>query len=58
MRPPLYFFFEEFRKLDLKDVKNVVFLDVAPCGSCKNRRFGGKHFLLILSRKSASEQKR
>jgi hypothetical protein len=23
------------------DVKNGVFLDVTPCGSCKNRRFGG-----------------
>jgi hypothetical protein len=22
-------------------VKNDVFLDVTPCGSCKNRRFGG-----------------
>jgi hypothetical protein len=22
-------------------MKNVVFWDVAPCGSCKNRRFGG-----------------
>jgi hypothetical protein len=22
-------------------VKNGVFWDVAPCGSCKNRRFGG-----------------
>jgi hypothetical protein len=23
------------------ELKNGVFLDVAPCGSCKNRRFGG-----------------
>jgi hypothetical protein len=22
-------------------VKNAVFFDVTPCGSCKNRRFGG-----------------
>jgi hypothetical protein len=22
-------------------IKNVVFWDVTPCGSCKNRRFGG-----------------
>jgi hypothetical protein len=22
-------------------MKNAVFWDVAPCGSCKNRRFGG-----------------
>jgi hypothetical protein len=26
-------------------VKNVVFWDVALCGSCKNRRFGGKYCL-------------
>jgi hypothetical protein len=24
-------------------MKNVVFWDVTPCGSCKNRHFGGKH---------------
>jgi hypothetical protein len=24
----------------------AVFWDVKPCGSCKNRRFGGKHRLL------------
>jgi hypothetical protein len=23
------------------DMKNGVFWDVTPCGSCKNRRFGG-----------------
>jgi hypothetical protein len=23
-------------------MKNAVFLDVTPCGSCKNRRFGGR----------------
>jgi hypothetical protein len=22
-------------------MKNVIFWDVTPCGSCKNRRFGG-----------------
>jgi hypothetical protein len=30
-------------------MKNAVFLDVAPCGSCENRRFGGTcriHFQL------------
>jgi hypothetical protein len=26
-------------------MKNAVFLDVTPCVSCKNRRFGGKHRL-------------
>jgi hypothetical protein len=23
------------------DMKNAVFWDITPCGSCKNRRFGG-----------------
>jgi hypothetical protein len=27
-------------------MKNGVFLDVTPCGSCKNRRFGGSYCLL------------
>jgi hypothetical protein len=27
------------------DMKNAVFWDVTPCGSCKNRRFGGTHRL-------------
>jgi hypothetical protein len=27
-------------------MKNVVFWDVTPCGSCKNRRFGGTWRLL------------
>jgi hypothetical protein len=26
-------------------LKNAVFLDVTPCDSCKNRRFGGIYFL-------------
>jgi hypothetical protein len=26
-------------------MKNAVFRDVTPCGSCKNRRFGGTHRL-------------
>jgi hypothetical protein len=26
-------------------LKNAVFWDVTPCGSCKNRRFGGKYRL-------------
>jgi hypothetical protein len=25
-------------------VKNAVFWDMTPCGSCKNRRFGGIYF--------------
>jgi hypothetical protein len=31
--------FEQYGKM--KSVKNGVFWDVTPCGSCKNRRFGG-----------------
>jgi hypothetical protein len=27
-------------------MKNCVFWDVTPCGSCKNRRFGGTYGLL------------
>jgi hypothetical protein len=27
-------------------LKNGVFWDVTPCGSCKNRRFGGTQLLL------------
>jgi hypothetical protein len=27
--------------------KNVVFWDVSPCGSCKNRRFGGTYRLYL-----------
>jgi hypothetical protein len=27
-------------------MKNAVFWDVTPCGSCKNRRFGGTWLLL------------
>jgi hypothetical protein len=26
-------------------MKNAVFWDVTPCGSCKNRRFGGTYRL-------------
>jgi hypothetical protein len=29
-----------------RDVKNGVFWDVMPCGSCKNQRFGGTWHLL------------
>jgi hypothetical protein len=27
-------------------IENAVFWDVTPCGSCKNRRFGGTHHLI------------
>jgi hypothetical protein len=30
-------------------MKNGVFLDVMPFGPCKNRRFGGTHFLFLRS---------
>jgi hypothetical protein len=36
-----------FRKLDLF-LKNVIFWDVTPRGSCKNRRFGGSYRLHVL----------
>jgi hypothetical protein len=35
-------------------MKNVVFWDVTPCGSCKNRRFGGTCRLDKLGGKSVS----
>jgi hypothetical protein len=28
-------------------LKNAAFWDVAPCGSCKNQRFGGALFLAL-----------
>jgi hypothetical protein len=30
------------------NMKNVVLRDVTPCGSCKNRRFGGSPILVAL----------
>jgi hypothetical protein len=30
-----------FDVLKAVTMKNAVFLDVTPCGSCKNQRFGG-----------------
>jgi hypothetical protein len=33
-------------------LKNDVFLDVTPCGSCKNRRFGGTQRFLHQGDKS------
>jgi hypothetical protein len=33
-------------------MKNAIFLDVTPCGSCVNRRFGRKHGLHLLGRKT------
>jgi hypothetical protein len=35
-----------YKKCNHKTVKNGVFWDVTPCGSCKNRRFGGTWRLL------------
>jgi hypothetical protein len=37
--------------------KNGVFLDVTPCGSCKNRRFGGTWCLLHQGDKNRWRQK-
>jgi hypothetical protein len=33
--------FERFETFTAVTMKNGVFLDVTPCGSCKNPRFGG-----------------
>jgi hypothetical protein len=33
-------------KIMLYNIKNGVFWDVTPCGSCKNRHFGGTQRLL------------
>jgi hypothetical protein len=38
-----YVRFEVFMAVTMK---NGVFWDVTPCGSCKNRRFGGTYHLL------------
>jgi hypothetical protein len=37
-------------------MKNAVFWDVTPCGSCKNRRFGGTHHLHLQGGKSTEKQ--
>jgi hypothetical protein len=34
-------FFVRYEVFTAVTIKNGVFWDVAPCGSCKNRRFGG-----------------
>jgi hypothetical protein len=36
-------------------MKNVVFWDVTPCGSCKNRRFGGKYVFKGATRRNIQE---
>jgi hypothetical protein len=37
--------FEVVRAVTMKTMKNAVFWDMTPCGSCKNRRFGEKYCL-------------
>jgi hypothetical protein len=32
---------DEYNPVLFETMKNCVFWDVTPCGSCKNRRFGG-----------------
>jgi hypothetical protein len=39
------FIFESFEAFTGKTVKNAVFWEVTPCGTFKNRHFGGKHGL-------------
>jgi hypothetical protein len=38
--------FVRFEVFTVVTMKNGVFWDVTPCGSCKNRRFGGTYGLL------------
>jgi hypothetical protein len=38
--------FVRFEVFTAVTMKNGVFLDVTPCGSCKNRRFGGTQRLV------------
>jgi hypothetical protein len=35
------YFYVRFEFFAAVNMKNGVFLDVIPCGSCKNQRFGG-----------------
>jgi hypothetical protein len=38
-------------------MKNDIFWDVTPCGSCKNRRFGGTYRIHLQGRRNnASEE--
>jgi hypothetical protein len=37
---------KSYIRLSVRTVKNVVFWDVMPCGSCKNKHFGGTYRLL------------
>jgi hypothetical protein len=39
------FSFVRFEVFKAVTMKNAVFWDVTPCGSCKNRRFGGSQRL-------------
>jgi hypothetical protein len=39
-------FIVRFEVFTAVTMNNGVFLDVTPCGSCKNRRFGGTYRLL------------
>jgi hypothetical protein len=38
-----YYYYVIFEVLDAVTMKNAVFWVVTPCGSCKNRHFGGPH---------------
>jgi hypothetical protein len=41
MMLPTISIFVRFEVFTVVTMKNGVFWDVTPCGSCKNRRFGG-----------------
>jgi hypothetical protein len=46
-----YFRIIGFEVFTAVTMKNAVFMDVAPCGSCKNRRFGGTCRIHLQGRK-------
>jgi hypothetical protein len=46
-----YIFHVRFEVFTAVTMKNCVIWDVTPCGSCKNRRFGGTYRLLLSSQR-------
>jgi hypothetical protein len=48
--------FVRFKVFTAVTIKNDVFLDVMPCGSCKNWRFGRKYPLHLQDRKSVEQE--
>jgi hypothetical protein len=50
--PKICVFHVTFEVFTAVTMKNGVFLDVTPCGSCKNRRFGGTYRIYHQSNKN------